>query len=166
MICDQFSSCLLKDQSNGSNRCNKCRSEDCRSIITCKENGKRYILHNDEKYTVSDFLVDGGVFVNEVGLNKCDRLVLVQDPDRFTVFLIELKGKNVRHAIEQLYDTAHMYKKELVKMRTRFRVVCTSVPNMANDSKTTQLKEEIYRVFGSLPVVRECTYEEWYSKVE
>ena len=166
MVCDMFASCLLDERQGDSSQCDSCRSESCYPIISCSENGRRYKLRNDCGYNVKNYLIDGGVYVNENSMNKCDRLFLVHDPDKCTAILIELKGKNVYHALEQLYDTAYRYRKELTEFRVRFRIVCKSVPNMANDSKTIKLKKDMLQMFGSIPMVREYEYEERYSKME
>lgn len=164
MICEQFSECIAKNCAEPTDRCSKCRSESSDSNISSSENGRRYNLRNDKMCRVINFLIDGGVYVNENGINKCDRLYCVKDKDDLMLIYIEFKGTNVRHALEQLYDTARRHKKEIGNGRYFFRAICKGAPKIGNDSKCIEIKKRMLREFDSFPVVKENEINEKISE--
>lgn len=70
--------------------------------VKAEENGKKFIALNPNRKEVLRIKIDGCV-INDNTTNKCDFLII--DPQKDNAYFIELKGKNVKHAIKQLNDT-------------------------------------------------------------
>lgn len=164
MICDKFGECI-NNQIKKDSKCGSCRNESKSSNITCKENGRRYNLNNDKGLKVVNFLIDGGVYVNE-SIGKCDRMYFIKDESNPKFIFIELKGKDVKHGLEQLLETAKRHKTIIANNRSFFRLVCSGAPKIANDQKCIDLKREIYRLFKSVPTIKGNEIDEKYSELE
>lgn len=70
--------------------------------VKVEENGKKFIALNPNRKEVLRIKIDGCV-INDNTTNKCDFLII--DTQKDNAYFIELKGKNVKHAIKQLTDT-------------------------------------------------------------
>ena len=162
MICDRFDKCLSLTQEKIGERCIECRKISNDSNITCEEKGRRYNLQNDKKLDVINFLIDGGVYDKE-SQSKCDRLYYVFDKPKSSAIFIELKGKDVKHALEQLMVTVSTHKELFANDRKYFRIVCSGVPKIANDKKCIKIKEILLKNFNSIPLIRERVINEKYS---
>ena len=51
--------------------------------------------------------------------------------DRRDAYLIELKGSDIEHALDQLETTAHRFQNELRGYRVKYRLVCSRVKTQA-----------------------------------
>ena len=101
MICKDVKSCSKK-MLNSKSWCNECRSETKEPNVVRRERGKRYNLVNPQRLPVIVFKMDGGIVRNEQSTPKCDWLyVIANNQNKATVF-VELKGKDVKHALEQI----------------------------------------------------------------
>ena len=81
-------------------------------IGMASEKGKTYRMANNSKYHVTKIHVDGGVFVQTL---SCDFLFLTHSFDNkvfsnHAAFLVELKGKDVKHAVDQIGNTIKLMK--------------------------------------------------------
>ena len=79
-----------------------------RKIVSVSENGTKYRLATDDKCSAV-FQIDEYIIKKEEG-RKCDKLILVRKDstakeEDWTELFVELKGKDILHAIEQLRDT-------------------------------------------------------------
>ena len=112
MICNQFPECVKSME-----KCTPCKDMKREKICVvsrgvshahCEENGKSYTL--DMTGTGLKALVyklDGGV-ITESDETKCDNVIVItdgQDGKEGQAILVELKGKKVKKAIEQLDNT-------------------------------------------------------------
>lgn len=166
MVCDHFYKCLDNAPENLKNNCKKCRLDCAYRRISCEENKRKYILNNDLGYRVIKLRIDGGVIYNEENFKRCDWLYFVHDDKlKKTVFFIELKGKDIYHALEQLYETATFYKEGFINCRIFFRVVCSSAPRIENNSNIINLKKKIIKEFNSTPIIKVNKLEEKYSSL-
>ncbi|MBO6193241.1 MAG: hypothetical protein J6O00_03570 [Clostridiales bacterium] len=165
MICSKFEECIEQYKCIDKS-CLVCRSENSAHNITSKENGRRYNLINDKRLRVVNYLIDGGVYREENDKTKCDRLYVVFDQPRLTVIFVELKGKSIKHALEQLKDTAVRHKSMLSEKRTAFRVVCSGAPKIGNDPQIINLKKCIFREFNTFPIIKENNLDEAYSTIK
>ncbi len=91
-----------------------------RRVVT-SENGKSYVLPLVGQKRTAVYKIDGEAIVDG---RKCDKLVLVNDPTVGAAIFVELKGKDIEHAIGQLEATmehplfrAVMPAKEIVRAR-------------------------------------------------
>lgn len=74
-----------------------------RKLISVKEKGKKYILSFVPAKESVAFQVDG-VILKEG--DRCDKLIVaIYDDNREAVVFVELKGRNIAHAIDQLEAT-------------------------------------------------------------
>ena len=76
-----------------------------REQVSLSEKGKTYILKFHHKTECMAYQVDGGI-ISGTGAEKCDYLILLHhDDDTWNEVFVELKGRDVRHAIQQLTRT-------------------------------------------------------------
>ena len=104
-----------------------------RKEISVEEKGKRYQLKMVPERSCAAYQVDG--YIIKEG-NKCDKLVLVETAvNSWTEIFVELKGRNIEHAIKQLEETV---KNQLFKHSTivdrRARIVGQSIPRCSGNS--------------------------------
>lgn len=122
------------------------QSLDKRKTLSTSEEGKKYLLDiAGEKYSVL-YQVDG-VIIKEG--EKCDKLVLVHTGDEgamehWTEIFVELKGTDVKHALEQLIASA---KKTILKHESnterRARVVASNFPANNANPDVEKLKTQL-----------------------
>lgn len=147
---------------------------DCRSQPTCTENGKSYTLNQSREYPRHEVIklrIDGGVITEPEAstLTKCDYALIIKDEfsnkgKKGTAILIELKGKGIRHALEQLKATLHQPEFEAVWdscARVFGRVVCTSVPRAYSNDDFIILKEEFLNMGGRLLIIEKSFNEDY-----
>lgn len=108
-----------------------------RKIVSVSENGTKYKLATDDKYSAV-FQIDGYIIKKEEG-RKCDKLILVRRDsealnEEWAEIFVELKGKDVLRAIEQLRATLNHPKfRHPSNKDIRARIVANSYPsNKAN----------------------------------
>lgn len=73
-----------------------------RNVISASENGKTYVVKINPKKACALYQIDGEII--RTG-NKCDKLVIVISDSFSATIFIELKGKDIIHAISQLEST-------------------------------------------------------------
>lgn len=141
---------------------------DKRSQISCEEKGKTYILDQSKEYQrheVIKFRVDKGIITDPEASKgyKCDNALLIRDSD--TVVLVELKGTDTRHAIQQLAATLFQEKLYPVwksQQRVFGRVVCKSTPpRIQNTDEYMDLKEALLLLNGNLKIAEEIMVEKY-----
>lgn len=104
-----------------------------RRVIVVKENGKEYRLALNPTKACAAYQVDG--YIVKEG-NKCDKLVMAaMDAHGWMEIFVELKGRDIEHAIKQLEATvqnptlAHPTIKE-----KRARIVGQTIPRSNGSS--------------------------------
>lgn len=75
-------------------------SNDKRAVLVVKENGRIYRLNNPSQCEIHHYRVDGCI---ETRSRKCDHMIYVVE--NRCIRLVELKGKNLKDAAEQIWDT-------------------------------------------------------------
>lgn len=75
-------------------------------IVVCEEKGKIYRAHNVDGNKVFKYHIDGEI-IEDNSIIKCD--YLVENEDKKSAYLIELKGKDLLHAIEQVENTNRFF---------------------------------------------------------
>lgn len=97
---------------------NAVESNDIRSNFTLKgEHNRSWTAENPGKRIGLRLKIDGGLIVS-TKQNKCDAGLLLDD-DRF--FLVEFKGKDCKHAAEQLCETKKYFQREYSSFDFKFR---------------------------------------------
>ena len=73
-----------------------------RKDVSVSENGKTYTLRLQPPKRCAVYQVDGNIISEG---QKCDKLVLIDDEKGKGTIFVELKGKDISHAIDQLEAT-------------------------------------------------------------
>lgn len=140
MICDKLQECVEDQFSKKSavicrnSQRNCIKSSDSRVLVKCEERRKKYTLENTEKEHIIVYQMDGGVIVNDktvpAGISKCDYLFMIGGIQRKAI-LIELKGLDIRHAIEQIKKTCDLYNDSFRECSKVYaRIITTAVPRI------------------------------------
>lgn len=124
------------------------RKKDCilcwdnRKNVACEERGKRYNLINSQRKDITLYHVDGGIVYNDNNVKKCDYLYIVHDSQCATAIMVELKGKDILGAIEQIEQSVERFG-PILKSRVFARIICGSVPRLFNDPSVRRLKKKL-----------------------
>ena len=103
---------------------------------------------NPDSCHVSQYKIDGNV-VSDSSI-RCDYLVM--NEDRRNAYLIELKGSDIEHALDQLEVTAERLQKQLQGYCIRYRLVCSrvggrrqyAVSNTGNSAKNIMAQTSLF----------------------
>lgn len=165
MICNMLKECIENRDCNCERRHTCVEFSDKRPMATCAEKGKRYNLVNDKNCLITQYHVDGGLVYDDKVEQRCDYLYVVHDTTEITAILVELKGKDIKHAVEQLEKSANRFGRS-ISGRMFGRIVCSAVPRLYNDPAVKNL-EKIFRKCngGNLVLASSQNYEEKYSKL-
>ena len=105
-------------------------------IITSQENGRKHIAYNtDGRYEVRHYKLDGNIIKNE----RCCDYLLVNDSCKH-VYYIELKGRDISHAVEQIEAGEHLCRDFLKDYISFYRIV-------ASKTRTHEIHSTKYRHF-------------------
>lgn len=136
MICDKISTCI---QNIDNRMCNNCMVQvGVFPIIKCDENHIQYVLYNKNALLILKCHFDGGA-VKGGEIKRCDYIVSV--PTQKRIYFIELKGKSINHACEQILASIDHLSviKNLYKVYTR--IVCSSVPKISSPKELILKKQ-------------------------
>jgi hypothetical protein len=120
---------------------NAVESNDIRSKFTLKGEHKRsWTAENPDGRIGLRLKIDGGLIVS-TKQNKCDAGLLLDD-DRF--FLVEFKGKDCKHAAEQLCETKKYFESEYSSFDFKFqaRIVGKSFPKASTSRQAASIFRE------------------------
>lgn len=122
-----------------------------RKIVSVSEKRTKYKLATDDKYSAV-FQIDGYIIKKEEG-RKCDKLILVRKDNTakedWTELFVELKGKDILRAIDQLRATLknpifrHQSNKDI-----RARIVANSYPSNKANSDMEKAKRDFRKDFN------------------
>ncbi len=114
-----------------------------------------YRVRNIYQKEYITYSIDGGIIPQNTNTTKCDFLLITQDTtDTHKGIFIELKGKNVEHALEQIDSTLRQlgsvitdyYKQRSLNYRYYGRVIARKGVSQANCSaRHKQLFENLKR---------------------
>jgi hypothetical protein len=118
--------------------------------IVAEENKRKYILQNPSKKKVCKIRIDGCVISSQTK-RKCDYLIIVCELEY--MYFIELKGKDLISAVEQLTETVKHFQSECneVKGKIFARVVLSKVPmpkSIEADSRVVALRKLLKKLGG------------------
>lgn len=82
--------------------------QEQQAIIVSSEQGRQHRAINSDRCFVNHYQIDGAVI--RTGL-RCDYLLI--NEDKSDAYLIELKGTDIVHAVDQLEATAQTLKQAL-----------------------------------------------------
>lgn len=127
-------------------------------IISLSEKKSNYKLHNDSGLCVSKYHIDGGL-CDSMNHEKCDYGIFT---DLNELFLIELKGRNINHAIEQIDHTIDFLKlsTKFRGMKVKARIVATKAPTPDMMSTNRLSLEKKLKSLGGNLLIKTIKYEE------
>lgn len=96
----------------------KCVVRHTKKLFNVQEQKSKVIFHNPNQHEVQEITVDGCVVTEG---ERCDYLLLVDDAD-VSVF-VELKGSDVKHALEQLEETHKQLRCPLTSTEVQVRTL-------------------------------------------
>ncbi len=79
--------------------CNECSSK---SIFSKKEKSKKIIIKNVSRVRINEVKVDKCLIEDEL---KCDWLYEIECDELEKIYYVELKGKDINHALKQIINT-------------------------------------------------------------
>ena len=118
---------------------------DNRAVISLREKRSEYKALNPEKKHVIVLVVDDCILSDKDGI-KCDYLILVED----TAHFIELKGKDLNHAIDQIFESV---KKVMPELQGEFpaahaKISISGTPKIFDIKRWERLKALMKRYKG------------------
>ena len=108
MVCEVFEQCRKNPQNQYQN-CKNCRQINSNSVVVCSEKKSRYALQNPNHVSITIFHVDGGVVRDEECCRKCDYIYDISMPLKSIAIFIELKGKHLVDALEQIENSVKLF---------------------------------------------------------
>lgn len=118
--------------------------EERQPIIVSKDTGtnRQHRAINKNTCRVSKYKIDGDVISD--ASRRCDYIVMNDDCKE--AYLIELKGSDIEHALDQLEATAKRFQNELREYYVKYRIVCSRAKTQAiYGSKYKKFKQKYSR---------------------
>lgn len=120
---------------------------DNRPIVVLSENGMQYKANNLQGKNVICYDVDGVMIVSDS--KKCDKALGI--PDDGMLFLIELKGCDLKKASEQIFATIQVLDGKINDYKVFGRIVCSRIPKPEiRSTQVVRLERELARRKGNL----------------
>lgn len=117
---------------------NKSQCDKKQPIVVSKENKKEHRALNTDKDSVFQYKIDGNIIPSTSAEKRCD--YLLENETKKTVYLIELKGKHMNEAVEQIEATAKKFKSLLSTYVILPRIVCGGNTHAIHSSKVVAFK--------------------------
>ncbi len=124
-------------------------------VIVCEENGKQARFLNGNQCTIQRIHVDGCVIPK--GEIACDYLVRHIAEEPYAEYFVELKGTDVKHAIEQLEASIKQLGEKQASIRYAIVVSSKVAPATGTDVQIGQ--KRLLKRFGFNLLVRSRQYE-------
>lgn len=110
----------------------KCTETIHHKIITVEENKRKFIIKNNNAKKVNRVRVDGCLIDEQI--EKCDYLFEIYDKvNIILVIYLELKGKDIKKAYDQLVSTITYCKDKHNKFTRECYVVASRVPKAGTE---------------------------------
>lgn len=116
----------------------KSRCEPYQKIITSSENKKTHKLYNDNLNEIYQFKVDGDIVTDDS--IRCD--YIVENATNKILYIIELKGSDLKHAVEQIEATINRFSTSIRNYCLYPRIVCKSNTHKIEDSLIIRFKKK------------------------
>lgn len=123
-----------------------CTKKSSQKVVSLSENGRKFILNNVAKRKLAIITVDG-CLISSNTTEKCDFLIEIDEP--FTVAIyIELKGKNIEKAYNQLINTMNILRTRHITTKKICQIVASRVPK--SGTNIGNLKANMMRTHKAL----------------
>lgn len=127
--------------------------EKHQKIIVSEENKRKHVANNDDENLVHQFKIDGGIVPASSSMSRCDYLVI--NLEKKNAYPIELKGTDVKHAVDQIRSTITYLGSELSSYTILPRIIYKPNTHGIRDSKVRSFIMDYPRC-----VLKTNTYEE------
>lgn len=118
--------------------------DECFSDSTvAKEKGKEFRIIKNANQQLCKVRIDG-CLITDITIKKCDFMFYVCETQK--LLLVELKGKNIEHAISQITHTKGYLKQKLCNPDSNYEgiIVSSSVPRSA-ERRFRNIQEKTYK---------------------
>ncbi len=122
---------------------------DTRKMIALEEHKKRYVLQNNGD-VVAVYRVDGQM-IDSTDTTKCDNMIV--DVSSVLAVLIEFKGQDLRHALDQIETTYQFVLPAVGRYKLYGRIVTsnrTNVPNLRTNPQYLRIQKAFMKHGGNL----------------
>jgi len=119
---------------------NKSKCNEKQPIIVSKENKKEHRAINIDKDSVFHYKIDGDIIPSTSPEQRCD--YLLENETKKTVYLIELKGKHMNEAVDQIEATAKKFSSLLSTYALFPRIVHGGNTHAIHSSKVVAFKRK------------------------
>lgn len=122
---------------------------DCSKEVSLHEPGESqtYRFHNKSGKEIVVYRIDGGL-INNDNVLKCDNGIYTEVD---SLYLIELKGADLNHALDQINSTIEILIKsssiKIKKLNARIVLSRVSIPRITA-SKENKLKQLLHKSYG------------------
>ncbi len=120
-----------------------------RKLLSTSENGRKYTLALNPAQRCAAYQVDGHIITEG---DRCDKLIVIEHDavaNKWTKIFVELKGKNVRHAIQQLRCSIKIVLFFHPTIKKRYaRIIAQSIPSNTGNSIVERARNEFRSVLG------------------
>lgn len=120
---------------------------DDRLNVKFEENKMVYLAINNHRKNVHMYDVDGKMINTES--KKCDKALVIQKTKE--IYLIELKGCDLKKAAVQIFDTIQHINEKVVGYKIHGRIICSRIPKPdIKSSQVVRLERELAKRQGNL----------------
>lgn len=128
---------------------------DSRPLVPIRENKRTYLARNPDRKTICHYKIDGCLIKDGI---RCDDLLLVPG-DQKSLF-IELKGKDLLHAVDQIDRSISLLGASLNQFQIHARIILskTNTPDLRN-TRLIKLRKKLVQSGGNL-IYRSRSFEE------
>jgi len=117
-----------------------CKERQKEIVSRDKGSQIKHIAINQDEKKVTHYKIDGEVI--KTGL-RCDFLLMNEEEESRTAYLIELKGSDLLHAVEQLKSTKTLLEEQLKNYTVHFRIVLNRISTHDSMNKDFRKFQEI-----------------------
>lgn len=121
----------------------------CEKNRVAKENGKRFELLSNEAFT--KLKIDGCVITSQ-NLEKCDFCIYRHSNNDF--YFIELKGKAIEKAFNQIVNTIQYFDSNLIKIPKQNRIGIIISSKVPAGTRENNLKQKFAKEYGKVLEVK------------
>lgn len=118
-------------------------SVDTRKELVMEENGRKFRVINGSGSNLIHYQIDGCV---QVAGKKCDKGLAIEEAN--TLYLVELKGKDLRSAAEQILATLELCASKLNNAAVQGRIILSRVQRPDLRSTSVMRLERTLRNHG------------------
>lgn len=137
---------------------NCCSDDDCKVIVFRDTGRQNLTLKNNQGFKFRKIIVDGCVITdkNYPGEKKCDFLLTISDHPQCKEYYIELKGSDIKHAVEQIYSTIRKLSSVPSTQMKKGYIICNKSP--MSSTKIQSFQAQARKQFNLVLIVRCSPY--------